>query len=96
MTDMAQGLVTNTTPVQLIVEKERTTIKLREKTIKWDNRLLDENQSKVLLEFIEFVYKAGFSDAAALALNSTKNNDPSEQRQDRIAEIISEALNNKE
>jgi len=95
---MAQGIVTNTTPVQLIVEKERSTIKLRdrEKTIKWDNRLLDENQSKVLLEFIEFVYKAGFSDAAALVLNSTKVITPSEQRQDRIAEIISEALNNNE
>jgi ribosomal protein L4 len=69
---MAQGLVTTTTPVELVVEKERSTIKLRDrqKTIKWDNRLLDENQSKVLLEFIEFVYRAGFSDGAVIALNN--------------------------
>jgi hypothetical protein len=86
-----QGLVTMTTPVEVKLVKNKVRIELKGHTfhLQWNADFIDTNEIQLIREFVELVYKAGFSDGASKAMT------PSEQRQDRIAEIICGALNNK-
>lgn len=67
---MQQGLVTLDTPVELSVKDGKFIIKLKNKItfIRWDDGFLDAIETQALLEFVRFVYKAGYSDGSIQAL----------------------------
>jgi hypothetical protein len=85
----SQGLVTLTTPLALTVDKDKVRLELKNHYLQWNADSISTKEIQTIWDFVQIVYKAGFSDGASKAMN------PTEQRQDRIAEIICEALNQK-
>lgn len=71
---MQQGLVTLDTPVEFSVEDEYKIVKLKNRTtfIRWNGDFLDAAETQSLLEFIKFVYRAGYSDGSIQALLNPK------------------------
>jgi hypothetical protein len=72
MENMQQGLTTFDTPVELSVEDGKYIIKLKNKTtfIRWDDGYIKAVDIQALLNFVRFVYRAGYSDGSIQALNN--------------------------
>lgn len=76
ITEGKQGLVTFTTPVEVKLIKNKIRVELKGHTffLQWNADFIDTNEIEIIKNFVELVYKAGFSDCADKIMNPVKNN----------------------
>jgi hypothetical protein len=75
ITEGTQGSVTLTTPVEVKLIKNKIRIELKGHTffLQKNADFIDTNEIEIIKNFVELVYKAGFSDCADKMMNPVKN-----------------------
>lgn len=74
--EMECGVATMTTPVEFSVSKSKYMVKLKDRRtiLRWNDNAFDAEETEALINFIKFVYKAGFADGGQTVMNKQKDN----------------------